>query len=361
MAATWTAAVEGATTRWSGSIAGLDAAAARCARHPQLWRAASDLSLLSLSARRSLARCQALRGGSPPAIEVEVRGALGRLPAYTLVPPRDLAGAIAAAIEGSALAALVEGRDPAGPLPGPQGDAPLPGGDRPRHRRAGAAGRPAGPAAPAALRCAARPPLSQRLHRRPVRGPQRPALRGLAGPLPRARRQPRHLRLRRVPGGRRRPRRGGGGDAPRGRGRSPRCWSAPSAAPRCCRPSTTSWLPTWSARPARPASPSRRGCHTCTAVGWRAGRRRGSGDEEGLDRVPAPGSAAVVSAQPSARRARSRPRDTNGSRLSGLATALSATAWETSPPISRRLTGTSSFLPERVRGRAGTETTRSGT
>jgi len=47
------------------------------------------------------------------AIEVELRGALGRLPAYTLVPPRDLAGAVASAVDGMALAALVEERDPA--------------------------------------------------------------------------------------------------------------------------------------------------------------------------------------------------------------------------------------------------------
>ena len=45
------------------------------------------------------------------AIEVEVRGTLGRLPAYSLVAPRDLAGAIAAALEGAAVAALVGGRD----------------------------------------------------------------------------------------------------------------------------------------------------------------------------------------------------------------------------------------------------------
>jgi hypothetical protein len=40
-----------------------------------------------------------------------VRGALGRLPAYSLVAPRDLSGAIGAAIEGAALAALVGDRD----------------------------------------------------------------------------------------------------------------------------------------------------------------------------------------------------------------------------------------------------------
>jgi len=111
MADTWSAAVEGRDEPLDRLVAGLDAAAGRCARHPEMWRALSDLSLLSLSDPALLAPCQALRRRFAAAVEVEVRGALGHLPAYTLVPPRDLAGAIAAAIEGVAMAALVEGRD----------------------------------------------------------------------------------------------------------------------------------------------------------------------------------------------------------------------------------------------------------
>ena len=40
-------------------------------------------------------------------IEAEVRRVLGRLPAYSVVPPRDLAGAVAGAIDGIALSGLV--------------------------------------------------------------------------------------------------------------------------------------------------------------------------------------------------------------------------------------------------------------
>jgi hypothetical protein len=113
MTATWTAAVAGGDDPLERLIAGLDAIAARCGREPQLWRAGLDLSLLGLASPVILARCRELRGAMVQAIEVELRGALGRLPAYTLVPPRDLAGAVASAVDGMALAALVEERDPA--------------------------------------------------------------------------------------------------------------------------------------------------------------------------------------------------------------------------------------------------------
>jgi AcrR family transcriptional regulator len=112
MTATWTAAVAGCDEPLERLIAGLDAVAARFGQEPQLWRAGLDLSLLGLSDPAIRARCRELRGDIVQAIEVELRGALGRLPAYTLVPPRDLAGAVASGIDGMALAALVEERDP---------------------------------------------------------------------------------------------------------------------------------------------------------------------------------------------------------------------------------------------------------
>ncbi|MGD1053044.1 MAG: TetR family transcriptional regulator [Candidatus Dormibacteria bacterium] len=107
----WEAAVGGLDDPLERLVAGLDAAAHRCARHPELWRALLDVSMLSLSHPPLRARCQELRMRLASAIEVEVRGTLGRLPAYSLVAPRDLAGAIAAALEGAAVAALVGGRD----------------------------------------------------------------------------------------------------------------------------------------------------------------------------------------------------------------------------------------------------------
>jgi len=82
-----------------------------CARHPELWRALLDVSMLSLSHPALQARCQELRTRFVAGIEAEVRGALGRLPAYSLVAPGDLASAIGGAIEGAAVAALVGGRD----------------------------------------------------------------------------------------------------------------------------------------------------------------------------------------------------------------------------------------------------------
>jgi TetR/AcrR family transcriptional repressor of bet genes len=112
LTSTWASAAEGIDDPLERLVAGLDAAAGRCVQDPGLWRALLDLSLLGLSDPALRARCRDLREGFAAAIEGEVRQVLGRLPAYALVPPRDLAAAIAAAIHGAALAALVEGRDP---------------------------------------------------------------------------------------------------------------------------------------------------------------------------------------------------------------------------------------------------------
>jgi TetR/AcrR family transcriptional repressor of bet genes len=111
MSEAWAAAVEGIDDPLERLVAALDAAADRCAHHPELWRALLDVSMLSLSHPALQARGQELRTRFASGIEAEVRGALGRLPAYSLVAPRDLAGAIGAAIEGAAVAALVGGRD----------------------------------------------------------------------------------------------------------------------------------------------------------------------------------------------------------------------------------------------------------
>ncbi|MGA2283338.1 MAG: TetR/AcrR family transcriptional regulator [Candidatus Dormibacteria bacterium] len=114
LAAAWGAAVEGVDDPLERLIAGVGAAADHSARHPEVWRALADLSLLSLSDPALTASCQALRSRFAAAVETEVRGTLGRLPAYTLAPPRDLAGAIAATIEGAAVGALLTGRDATG-------------------------------------------------------------------------------------------------------------------------------------------------------------------------------------------------------------------------------------------------------
>jgi AcrR family transcriptional regulator len=114
LAAAWSAALEGLDDPLERLIAGVDAIARDSARHPEAWRALADLSLLSLSDPLLTEPCQALRNRFAAGIEAEVRGALGRLPAYTLAPPRDLAGAVAATLGGTALGALLTGRDATG-------------------------------------------------------------------------------------------------------------------------------------------------------------------------------------------------------------------------------------------------------
>lgn len=109
---TWAEAVRGIDDPLERLCAGLDAIAAHRNRRPELWRVLSDLSMLSLGNPALRDRCRELWGRFVAGVEAEVRGALGRLPAYALVPPRELAGAIAAAVEGTSWAGLIDGGDP---------------------------------------------------------------------------------------------------------------------------------------------------------------------------------------------------------------------------------------------------------
>jgi AcrR family transcriptional regulator len=109
---TWKRAVGGIEDPLERIVAGLDAAQAQCAQRPDFWRLLFDLYVLSLANPAIRRVCQVLRGRFIDDIEAEVRQVLGRLPAYSVVPPGDLAAAIAAAVEGIAMAALLEGRDP---------------------------------------------------------------------------------------------------------------------------------------------------------------------------------------------------------------------------------------------------------
>lgn len=105
------AAVEGLADPLERLVAALDAAASLAARQPELWRALLDVSLLSLSSPALQARCEEVRSRFAAGVEAEVRQVLGQLPAYSLVAPGALAGAIAATLEGAAIAALVGNRD----------------------------------------------------------------------------------------------------------------------------------------------------------------------------------------------------------------------------------------------------------
>ncbi len=109
---TWKRAVSGVEDPLERIVAALDAAESQCAQRPDFWRILFDLYGLSLANPAIRRRCQALRGRFVDDIEAEVRQVLGRLPAYSVVPPGDLAAAIAAAVEGIAMAALLEARDP---------------------------------------------------------------------------------------------------------------------------------------------------------------------------------------------------------------------------------------------------------
>jgi len=93
-------------------VAALDHVSDRCSQRPEFFRLMFDLYNLGINSPALQARCAQMWSHLIDEIEAEVRMVLGRLPAYSVVPPRDLAGAIAGAIDGIALSGLVQQRSP---------------------------------------------------------------------------------------------------------------------------------------------------------------------------------------------------------------------------------------------------------
>ncbi len=112
LAQAWEEALRGLEDPLDRLVAGLAAVESLGGRDPEFWRLLLDLFALSLASPILNRRCQELWASFTRAIETEIRQVLGRLPAYTIVPPHDLAAAVAAGIQGISLAALVEASDP---------------------------------------------------------------------------------------------------------------------------------------------------------------------------------------------------------------------------------------------------------
>ena len=110
MTADWQAAVANIEDPLERIVAALDHTAARCTERPEFFRLLFDLYNLGLSSPAIRVRCAEMWERFIDDIEVEVRRVLGRLPAYALLPPRDLAAAVAGAIDGIALSGLVTQR-----------------------------------------------------------------------------------------------------------------------------------------------------------------------------------------------------------------------------------------------------------
>ncbi|HKR99496.1 MAG TPA: TetR/AcrR family transcriptional regulator [Candidatus Dormibacteraeota bacterium] len=108
----WQAAVSELDDPLERIVAALDHAAHRCSEQPEFFRLLFDLYDLGLTSPAIRVRCAEMWQRFIDDIEAEVRQVLGRLPAYALVPPRDLAGAIAGAIDGIALSGLVLQQSP---------------------------------------------------------------------------------------------------------------------------------------------------------------------------------------------------------------------------------------------------------
>jgi AcrR family transcriptional regulator len=114
MVAEWKEAVAGVDDPLERIVAVLEHAQTRCAAQPEDLRLMLDLYVAGLSSPTLGVRCAEVCSHLAELLEAEVRGALGPLPAYALVSPRDLAGAIAGAIDGMVLSGLVR-RQPAAP------------------------------------------------------------------------------------------------------------------------------------------------------------------------------------------------------------------------------------------------------
>jgi AcrR family transcriptional regulator len=116
MVADWKAVVDAVDDPLERIVTGLDHAEARCAEQPEFFRLLLDLYTVSLSSPALRVRCARLRNHLVDEIQIEVRQVLGRLPAYSLVSPRELAGAILSAIDGIALSGLVVQEPAAAPF-----------------------------------------------------------------------------------------------------------------------------------------------------------------------------------------------------------------------------------------------------
>jgi TetR/AcrR family transcriptional repressor of bet genes len=109
---TWEEALRGIDDPLERLVAALGATESLRHRNPDFWRLLFDMFMLGLANPTLHERCQELWAHFTDGVESEIRQVLGRLPAYTIVPPHDLAGAVAAGIQGISLTALIEARDP---------------------------------------------------------------------------------------------------------------------------------------------------------------------------------------------------------------------------------------------------------
>jgi TetR/AcrR family transcriptional repressor of bet genes len=107
MVADWQSAVAGIDDPLERIVAALDHTAVRAAEHPEFFRLLFDLYVVGLNNPAIRERCAELWTHFVDDIEAEVRQVLDRLPPAGSVPPRDLAEAIAGAIDGIALAGLL--------------------------------------------------------------------------------------------------------------------------------------------------------------------------------------------------------------------------------------------------------------
>ena len=112
ISADWQGAVRDLEDPLERIVAALDSVAQRCATQPEFFRLLFDLYMLGLSNPAIRDRCRELWGRFVDDIEGEVRQVLGRLPSYSVVPPRDLAEAIGSAVDGIALSSIVQNQDP---------------------------------------------------------------------------------------------------------------------------------------------------------------------------------------------------------------------------------------------------------
>jgi len=93
---------------------GLDTAAAKCAERPGFWRLLFDLQSVAFTNPTVRARLNDLSSRFLADVVTEIEKVSSALPTPTPMPPRELAAAVVAAVDGIAFQALLREEDPRG-------------------------------------------------------------------------------------------------------------------------------------------------------------------------------------------------------------------------------------------------------
>ena len=112
--AEWLAAIDDLSDPLERIATGLDAAEAKCRERPEFFRLMFDMYSVGMRNPAILKRLRAMSDEFVADVAEESRKVSEQLPAQSPFDPKDLAAAVAGAIDGIAIQALIRGEDPHG-------------------------------------------------------------------------------------------------------------------------------------------------------------------------------------------------------------------------------------------------------